>query len=87
MRRLAPAALALAGLAACSGPAETPTPTSAPSPSTSSATAPTASATTPATESAVPETHEFTVLEHERFDEPWALAFLPGTDTMAITER
>ena len=26
-------------------------------------------------------------MEHERFDEPWALAFLPGTDTMAITER
>ncbi|MHA6513785.1 PQQ-dependent sugar dehydrogenase [Tessaracoccus sp. Z1128] len=26
-------------------------------------------------------------MEHERFDEPWALAFLPGTDAMAITER
>ncbi|MBB1514698.1 PQQ-dependent sugar dehydrogenase [Tessaracoccus sp. MC1679] len=87
MRRLAPAALALAGLAACSGPAETPPTTSAPSPDTSSAPAPTASATTPAAESTVPETHEFTVVEHERFDEPWALAFLPGTGTMAVTER
>ena len=87
MRRLAPAALALAGLAACSGPAETPTPTSAPSLGTASSPGPISSPTTPATESAVPETHEFTVVEHEQFDEPWALAFLPGTGTMAVTER
>ena len=26
-------------------------------------------------------------MEHESFNEPWALAFLPGTDTMAVTER
>lgn len=26
-------------------------------------------------------------MEHEQFDEPWALAFLPGTGTMAVTER
>ena len=90
MRRLAPAALALAGLAACSGPAETPNAprTVTPSPAASSAAdEPSPSATSPATPSAIPDTHEFVVVEHESFDEPWALAFLPGTDTMAVTER
>lgn len=33
------------------------------------------------------ETHEFAVVEHESFDEPWAMAFLPGTGVLAITER
>lgn len=90
MRRLALAALALAGLAACSGPAETPNAprTVTPSPAASSAAdEPSPSATSPATPSAIPDTHEFVVVEHESFDEPWALAFLPGTDTMAVTER
>ena len=90
MRRLAPAALALAGLAACSGPAETPNAprTVTPGPAASSAAGePSPSATSPATPSATPETHEFVVVEHESFNEPWALAFLPGTDTMAVTER
>lgn len=32
-------------------------------------------------------THEFTVTEHESFDQPWALTFLPGTDDVVITER
>lgn len=29
----------------------------------------------------------FTVTEHARFDSPWAMAFLPGTDWLAITDR
>lgn len=87
MRRLAPAALALAGLAACTGPADTPMTPSQPSPAASVPTDSTRTATTPAAESSVAETHEFTVLEHEAFDDPWALAFLPGTGTMAVTER
>lgn len=29
----------------------------------------------------------FAVSEHGRFDEPWAMAFLPGTDWLAISER
>ena len=87
MRRIAPAALALAGLAACSGPVETSLPTPARVPAGSIAPSP--PATTPAAESAtpVPETHEFTVVEHESYVEPWALAFLPSIDTMAVTER
>lgn len=34
-----------------------------------------------------PDGRPFIVTEHDRFDEPWALAFLPGTDYLAITER
>lgn len=36
---------------------------------------------------APPETHTFTVTEHEAYSNPWALEFLPGTDLLAITER
>lgn len=32
-------------------------------------------------------THTFTVTEHETFNEPWAMTFLPGTDILAITEK
>lgn len=35
----------------------------------------------------VPETHTFTVTEHESFTQPWALAFLPDSEIMVITER
>jgi len=90
MRRLAPAALALAGIAACSGPADSPTPagTVASSPASSSAAGGLSPSVTPsASPPGVPTTHEFVVTEHQAFDEPWALAFLPGTDTMAITQR
>lgn len=97
MRRLAVAALI--GLTACSpaavDPGET---TSAPPPTTASAApdtsapAPTESPTStepePEPSQDIPETHEFTVTEHESYDQPWALSFLPGTDgVMAITER
>lgn len=95
MRRLAVAALI--GLTACSGTAGDPTSsappstTSAPTVSTSQpapdpTTTPTSADPTPSED--IPETHEFTITEHESFDEPWAMAFLPGTDgTMVITER
>ena len=33
------------------------------------------------------EFDEFTVTDHGRFDEGWAMAFLPGTDQLLITER
>lgn len=32
-------------------------------------------------------THEFVVIEHESFDDPWAMTFLPGSDVLVITER
>lgn len=32
-------------------------------------------------------TEDFAVTEHETFDEPWAMAFLPGTDRMLVTQR
>lgn len=34
-----------------------------------------------------PDGRPFTVTEATAFDEPWAMAFLPGTDFLAITER
>ncbi len=34
-----------------------------------------------------PDGRPFVVTEHDRFDEPWAMSFLPGTDYLAITER
>lgn len=34
-----------------------------------------------------PDGRPFMVTEHDRFDEPWALSFLPGTDWLVITER
>ncbi|MDO5676201.1 MAG: PQQ-dependent sugar dehydrogenase [Propionibacteriaceae bacterium] len=103
MRRLAPIVLTAALLAACSGPGEQPRPGEpAPRPATSpsfTTTAPTASTpeashtAEPAVEESqgaspeVPETHEFTVIEHEAYSEPWAMEFLPGSDLLAITER
>ncbi|WP_238385143.1 PQQ-dependent sugar dehydrogenase [Nesterenkonia muleiensis] len=30
---------------------------------------------------------DFETIEHEQFDSPWALEFLPGTDALLITER
>lgn len=30
---------------------------------------------------------EFETVEHEQFDSPWALEFLPGTDFLLVTER
>lgn len=32
-------------------------------------------------------TTDFDAVEHEQFDAPWALEFLPGTDHLVITER
>ncbi len=32
-------------------------------------------------------TTEFEAVEHDQFDAPWALEFLPGTDDLVITER
>ncbi|GAB3818244.1 PQQ-dependent sugar dehydrogenase [Tessaracoccus terricola] len=95
MRRLA--VLALLGLVACSGPAEPPAPTESPATSQTTAAAPTATDTVPATSAPaetseapsepVPETHEFTVTEHESYEEPWAMAFLPDSELMVVTER
>ncbi|TRY20227.1 PQQ-dependent sugar dehydrogenase [Tessaracoccus rhinocerotis] len=98
MRRLA--VLALLGLVACSGPTEAPTQTPGTPPgasataSTSTAeptAAPASTDTSEPTQSAetdpVPETHEFTVTEHESFTQPWALAFLPDSEVMVVTER
>lgn len=87
MRRLAMATLAFVGLAACAGPTETSTPSDAPSPAATSAGGVPSPASPGATERLAPGTHEFTVVPHEAFNVPWALAFLPGTQTMAITER
>lgn len=36
---------------------------------------------------AAPDGRPFVVTERARFAEPWALAFLPGTDWLAVTER
>lgn len=93
-----PAAAALL-LAACSpiddSPADSPS-AGAPSVSAPASPSPSASASgsavaspepASASVSPVPETHEFEVTEHETFDEPWAMTFLPGTDAMVITER
>lgn len=97
MRRLA--VVALLGLTACSATPEpsTPEPVTPPdtvaeqtsdAPETPTAAAePTTSAAETAASEPVPETHEFTVTEHESFTQPWAMAFLPGSDTMVITER
>ena len=103
MRALRIATLtALAGLAtACSSPAQIPTaPSGTPAQSTpvtspqassdpsvaSTSPAPSAEATS-AAPSPSPTSHTFTVAEHETFDEPWAMTFLPGTDVLAVTER
>ena len=91
MRRIAVAA-AVALLVACGGPESVPptAPTATP-PADPTISAPVPTPASPPSSgepgSPLPATHEFTVSEHEKFDEPWALAFLPGTDTIAITER
>lgn len=94
MRRIA-AAAAVGLLVACGGPDPVPptapatTPPSAPPATSPSATPRGPASPSPTTESAspLPATHTFSVVPHESFDEPWALAFLPGTDAVAITER
>lgn len=91
MRRLA--LLPLLALAGCTAaPAPSAPAPSAPAPSettTPSSTAPSPSADPTPTESSspIPETHELDIAEHETFDDPWAMAFLPGTDELVITGR
>lgn len=86
-------ALALAGCGAGTGrsPSQD-SPATATSQTASSAATQTGSApqTEPNPEQVPPTGQDgrpFVVTEHDRFDEPWALSFLPGTDWMAITER
>ncbi len=88
------ALLASAALAAgCSGPEQQPSaPQTTAATGTSSAATPSSSGsgspapTTPAP-SPMPTDHTFEVVEHEAFDEPWAMVALPGTDLLAITEK
>ena len=63
-----------------------PAPTDAPTTPVDADPEPTVAPTTEAPAD-VPETHEFTVTEHEAFTNPWAMEFLPGTDLLAVTER
>lgn len=82
-----PAAAPTTPAAAATTSAPAPSPTSAAPTSTSpSPTAEPTSAPPSATE-AVPETHEFAVTEHEEFNEPWAMAWLPGSEALVVTER
>lgn len=80
------------GLAACAGPTTTPDST-APEATTSTASPTTSPATpTPATpeDTAMPvgpDGRPFTVAEVTTFDTPWAMTFLPGTQTALVTER
>lgn len=91
--RIVVAVLASVAVAsACS--AQQPSPSVAPTPSTSnppsvSGATPTPSPSTPAPEATTPPptSHTFTVVEHEAFEEPWAMTALPGTDLLAITEK
>lgn len=101
MRHLLPLALCLV-LTACSAPLDAPAPPSPP-PSTTPSTpgvlasptltplSPTPSATpspTPTTPpSPTPTGHTFSITQHERLDQPWAMAALPGTTILAITEK
>lgn len=75
----APLGLAAFALAACS-PREGASSDSAP---------PAAPSGTSADGTPVPDmsTDVFTVTEHGRFAEPWALAFLPGTSLLLVSER
>ncbi len=86
------------GLAACGAPAGTPpsptptvatsatTATSAPTASTTpSATTP--SPTAPATPKLGKDGRPFTITEVARFDEPWAMTFLPGTNSLLVSQR
>lgn len=58
---------------------------------TSSAAAPDDAASTSAAPAEAaptgPDGRPFVVTEHDRFDEPWAMSFLPGTDYLIVTER
>ena len=72
----------LLSLAARTG---TPAPVTPPAPPSASA-GPSAAASGP-TAVAASDAPPFVVQEAARFAEPWALAFLPGTDWLAITER
>ncbi|MDO5682527.1 MAG: PQQ-dependent sugar dehydrogenase [Propionibacteriaceae bacterium] len=86
MRRthLAPAALLMSlGLAACST-------TTQPDPGVQQAPTATASASPSATaspETAAPEVTGFDVREVATLSNPWAMAFLPGTDQLLITQK
>lgn len=94
--RVATGALIVGLAAACSGPSPepptTPRPTERPSPP-ATATATTSPVSTPASSASpsaaepIPSTHTFSVVEHERFDEPWAMVALPGTRVLAVTEQ
>lgn len=77
-------------LAACSGgpdggPTGTPTPT--PGESAAPTGAPGHTATEESAASPDPAVAEFTVTAHEAYDEGWAMAFLPGTAYLLISER
>lgn len=72
--------LALVTLAGCSGPVATPS-ASTPAPATSASA--TGSPTGPRT---APDGRPFVVEELDQFDEPWAMAFLPGGELL-ITDR
>jgi glucose/arabinose dehydrogenase len=86
MRRLALLPLlALAGCTAAPAPsAPAPSETTTPS---SAAPSPSADPTPTESSSPIPETHELDIAEPETFDDPWAMAFLPGTDELVITGR
>jgi glucose/arabinose dehydrogenase len=77
--------LALAGCttAPTPGPSEP-----APSATAETPSAPPSAEPTPTdSPSPIPDTHELDITVHETFDEPWAMAFLPGTDELVITGR
>ncbi len=96
MKRLLTATAVLA-LTACAnnpaGPAESESPEPDASPTTAApAEEPSDDATPESAEPASPSPDpeavaEFETTEHETFDEPWAMTFLPGADAMLITER
>lgn len=79
-------------LASCGAPA-IPTESTVPLPSVTSGAATPApsgeptSQSEPSTPRTAPDGRPFVVTEQARFGEPWAMAFLPGTDWLAITER
>ena len=77
--------LALAGCttAPTPGPSEP-----APSATAETPSAPPSAEPTPTdSPSPIPDTHELDITVHETFDQPWAMAFLPGTDELVITGR
>lgn len=92
---LAAALAAAALLAGCTAPtpaSTTPPPPAAPSTPDASTPDATASGTAQPTPTAseprlAPDGRPFVVEELGQLDEPWALAFLPGTEFVAITER